>query len=191
MSGHPPSRVASWLLARAVPEGSREAVLGDLHEEYALRVRSARVSTAGRWYWGQVCRSIPQLVWSSVRSGHWLPTLGIAVIVYIAAGILEFAVTRGIATLLAPDARVVTTVNLFFGLATIVLGGYVAAWIRPAAARALAAIVWFVVAILSVIASDSAPLWYGLTFLVGGPLAALAGGTLCLKHRTGRVSGAQ
>jgi ketosteroid isomerase-like protein len=37
MSRHSPSRVASWLLAWAVPESNREAVLGDLYEEYALR----------------------------------------------------------------------------------------------------------------------------------------------------------
>jgi hypothetical protein len=192
MSRHSPSRVASWLLAWAVPERSREAVLGDLHEEYVLRVRSAHAKNADRWYWGQVCRSIPQLVWSSARDGRWLATLGVAIGVYIFAGIFEFAATRALSKLLAPDTNVFTAVSLIVGLTTIILGGYIAAWIRgPAAARTLAGIALITVVILLMTMSGSAPFWYGLTFLVGGPLAALAGGTLCLKHRTGRVSGAQ
>jgi hypothetical protein len=109
---------------------------------------------------------------------------------YIFAGIFEFAATRALSTGLAPGTDIFTAVSLIVGLTTIVLGGYVAAWIRgPAAARTLAGIALIAVVVLLMTRSDSTPLWYGLTFLVGGPLASLAGGTLCFKCGTGRVAG--
>ncbi len=77
------------------------------------------------------------------------------------------------------------------GLATIVLGGYVAAWIRPGAAQALAGIEMIAVVILMVTMTDSAPLWYGLTFLIIGPLAACAGGILRVAGQTGRAVGSR
>jgi hypothetical protein len=115
-----------------------------------------------------------------------LSTLGVAFGAYIAAGLLEFAGVAAISKLLGPDAGALV-LNAIVGLATIVLGGYVAAWIRPGAASALAGMVLIAVVILMVTASGSAPLWYGLTFLVFGPVAALAGGTLCLTARTRRA----
>jgi hypothetical protein len=183
-----PSRVATWFLARAVPERHREAVLGDLHEEYAFRLRSATVSTADRWYWGQVCRSVPTLVWSSAKDGRWIATLGVALGFYILMGIFEFAATRTVSTLLAPDTQTFKAVSTIVGLLTMALGGYGAAWVRgPAAAGTLALIVFFVVLSLVMTMSGSAPLWYGLTFLIAGPLASLAGGNVCLRHRADKI----
>ena len=49
----------------------------------------------------------------------------------------------------------------------------------------MAAIVMIVVAVLMMTMSGGASLWYGLAFLILGPLAALAGGTLCRGRRTG------
>jgi len=65
-----------------------------------------------------------------------------------------------------------------------VLGGYLAAWIRPGAATALAGIVIITVAVLMATKSDSMPLWYQLAFLIAGPLASLAGGTPFLRRQT-------
>lgn len=66
-----------------------------------------------------------------------------------------------ISTVLAPGGRLFTVVSLLFGLATIALGGYFAARIRPGAATALATIVMIVIVILFVTMRHSAPLWYG------------------------------
>lgn len=185
MKRHLPPRVATWLIDRLLPERDHEAVLGDLVEEYAIRARSGTPSMASRWYWGQVCRSIPRMVGRSVSRGRWLPTLGVAAGAYIAAGALEFAGTVTIAKLLAPDTPAFSAISLVVGLATMVIGGYVATWIRPGAATFMAGIAMVVVAVLMMTMSDSAPLWYGLAFLVVGPLAALAGGTLCRGKCTG------
>ena len=173
-----PPRIACWLLACLLPERDREAVMGDLAEEYALRSRSASL-----WYWGQVYRSIPSMVWRSVSGGRWLPTLSVAMGAYIAAGAIEFVADLAISRWVAPDAPVYAVLGLIAGLATMALGGYVAAWIRPGAATALAGIVMISVAVLMVTKSGAVPLWYQLAFLIAGPLASLAGGRLFLLRR--------
>jgi hypothetical protein len=179
-------RIATWLLGRLLPPTDREALLGDLIEEYAIRVRSDPASMVDRWYWGQVYRSIPQAQWSAIRRGGASITLGTALAAFIAAGALESASLAALSRVLVADANQPTARSVIVGLATIVLGGYVAAWIRPGAAQALAGIEMIAVVILMVTMTDSAPLWYGLTFLIMAPLAALAGGTLHVGRRTGR-----
>jgi hypothetical protein len=179
-------RVATCLLKCLLPPTDREVVLGDLIEEYAIRARSDPASTVDRWYWGQVYRSIPQAQWSAIRRGGAVTTLGTALAAFIAAGALESAGLAALSRVLVMDANQPTALSVIVGLATIVLGGYVAAWIRPGAAHALAGIEMIAVVILMVTMSGSAPLWYGLTFLIIGPLAACAGGTLRIGRQTGR-----
>jgi hypothetical protein len=190
VSQHSPSPAASWLLERLLPERDREAILGDLIEEYELRTQSTTPWMVSRWYWGQVCRSIPRMTWGSVSRGRWLPTLGVAVSAYIAAGALEFAGTAALSKVLTPDAPVFTAISLVIGLATMLIGGYLATWIRPGAAAVMAAIVMTVVGVLMITTSGNASLWYGLAFLILGPLATLAGGTLGRGKRTGATDGA-
>ena len=52
--GRRPPRVAVSILAALLPEAYRDAVLGDLAEEYDLRSRDGRFPRL--WYWGQVFR---------------------------------------------------------------------------------------------------------------------------------------
>jgi hypothetical protein len=51
-----PPAFACWLLESVIPVPYREAMLGDLIEEYTLRAKSASPFTASRWFWGQACR---------------------------------------------------------------------------------------------------------------------------------------
>lgn len=120
----------------------------------------------------------------SVTRGRWLPTFGVAAGAFIAAGALEFAGTVAISKLLAPEAPILTVISLVVGLTTMAIGGYFAAWVRPDAATVMAAIVMIVVGVLMMTMSGSASPWFGLAFLILGPLAALAGGALC-GWRTG------
>jgi hypothetical protein len=46
----------------------------------------------------------------------------------------------------------------------------------------MAAIVLLVVVMLMATASETAPLWYALVFLVAGPLAAVGGGVLASRR---------
>jgi hypothetical protein len=182
------SRVAIWLLERLLPDGDRDAIVGDLIEESALRARASTRSTTAWWCWGQVARSIPPLLWSNRRHRHWLGTLGVAIAAYVVVSVIESLGLALISSLLRPDARLAPVLSAIVGLATMVLGGYVAASIRQGAAPALAAIILAVVAVLFVTMPDSAPLWYGLTFLIAGPVAALAGGRLNLIRRAHRAA---
>jgi len=58
-----PPRWAEWLLERVLDAADRDAILGDLHEEYARRVADVGRSRATAWYRGQLVGS----VWPSVR----------------------------------------------------------------------------------------------------------------------------
>ncbi len=57
------------LLESVVPARYREAMLGDLIEEYNLRVESASPLTASRWVWSQAFRSVTSIAWSWLRGG--------------------------------------------------------------------------------------------------------------------------
>lgn len=180
-------QVAKWLLERLLPEKDRNTIVGDLIEESALRARaSTRIATAW-WCWGQVARSIPLLLWSDLRRRRWLGTLGVAIAAYVSASVIEFVSTAVISRMFRPDAPLGTVLSVIVGLVTMALGGYVAAAIRQGAAPVLAGIILIVVGVLFVTMPNSAPFWYGLTFLIAGPLAALAGGRLHLIRRTGRT----
>lgn len=86
-----PPALVCWLLESFTPAKYREAMLGDLIEEYNLRAKSASPLAASRWFWSQACRSIPSIVWSSLRSGNWLISMSIAAGVYIVMAMLKLA----------------------------------------------------------------------------------------------------
>jgi hypothetical protein len=185
MSEDLPPRLASRLLGCVLSERDREMVIGDLTEEYSLHLRLTTRTSARLWYWGQVCRSIPTLLRSSARHGRWLSTLGIALGIYVVAGVIEFFADAALSLLLAPDPRLNNVLSMIVGLLTLVLGGYLANWIRRGTANVLAAIVFMAVILLMVAVPDSVPLWYQFGFLIFGPLASSAGGALF--HRAQRT----
>ena len=178
-----PPRLAAWLLSVLLSERYREAVMGDLAEEYVLRLQGATGAGVSRWYWGQVCRSVPPVLWAALRRGRWMGTLGVAIGAYIGAGIVEFSANAALSRLLALGAPADSALGVIVGLMTMVLGGYVATLIRSGAASALAAVIITGVGVLMLAMPDSVPLWYQLAFLIGGPLASLAGGTLFVKKQ--------
>ena len=53
-----PPAFSAWLAARSLPTADREAVLGDLEEEFRTRAATEGVTKARRWYRGQVWRSL-------------------------------------------------------------------------------------------------------------------------------------
>jgi hypothetical protein len=59
-----------WVLYAVAGESELEYVLGDLDEEYAEVARARGKRAAGRWYAGQVLRSILPLLALRVRSGE-------------------------------------------------------------------------------------------------------------------------
>jgi putative ABC transport system permease protein len=69
-----PPRLAERLLSLTVRSADREAMLGDLAEEYAAHVAPGRGSArAALWYWRQVARSVVPNMVSRLRATHAQP----------------------------------------------------------------------------------------------------------------------
>ena len=170
-----PPAFACWFLYSVVPVPYREALLGDLIEEYTLRAESASPLTASRWFWSQACRSVPSVVWSSLRSGDWLISMSIAMGVYIAMGMLKFAADLTISKLLAPEQATYVVLAPVVFLTTSAIGGCVVSRIRRGATIFLALIVMITVAVLIdlKICTIPVPWWYQFGFLTLGPLSVL------------------
>jgi uncharacterized membrane protein len=175
MKRNSPPALACWFLESLVPAPNREAMLGDLIEEYALRAESASPLTASRWFWSQVCRSVLAMVWSSLRSRDWLISMSIALGVYVVMEMLESAADLTISKWVAaePTTHVVLAPVLFLTISAI--GGYVVSRIRRGARVFLALIVMIAVAV-SIhlkVCTIPVPWWYQFGFLTLGPLAVL------------------
>jgi hypothetical protein len=175
-----PPTFACWLLESLLPDPYREAALGDLIEEYALRIESTSRFTASRWFWSQACRSLPPTVWSLLRSRDCLISISIAIGVYTFLGKLEFAADWIISKLVAPDQSTHVVLAPIVFLTTTVIGGCVAARIRRGATIFLALMVTITVAILIdvKVCSIPVPWWYQFGFLTLGPLTVIIPPTL-------------
>lgn len=184
----PPTFVC-WLLESFVPTRYREAMLGDLIEEYNLRAEFASPLVAARWLWSQACRSVLSIVWSSLRSGNWLISLSIAMGVYIFMATLKFAADLMISKLVSPDqtAQVILAPIVF--LTTTAIGGCVATRIRRGATIFVALMVTITVAILIdlKVCSIPVPWWYQFGFLTLGPLAVILTPALFVRLKQQRV----
>jgi hypothetical protein len=175
MRHYSPPAFACSLLESLLPGPYREALLGDLVEEYRLRIESASPFTASRWFWSQACRSVPPMVWSSLRSVNCIISISIAMGVYIFMAMLKFAADLMISKLIAPDQTTYVVLLPIGFLATTAIGGCVAARIRPGATILLALIAMITVAVLIdlKVCSIPVPRWYQFGFLFLGPLAVI------------------
>ncbi|HET6267622.1 MAG TPA: hypothetical protein VFG11_07890 [Acidobacteriota bacterium] len=171
----PPPAFACWLLESVVPKRYREALIGDLIEEYAFRLESSPPTRAYLWFWAQTFRSFPALVWSSIRSGDCVHNIGVAIAVYTLIAILKLVTNSIIYRFFATGqmAHIVIAPILFLTMSAI--GGYAAARIRRGAAIFLALMVMIsvCVSIAIQVCTIPVPWWYQVGFLTLGPLAAL------------------
>jgi predicted permease len=69
VSGHPP-RLAEWLVAHTLGDDDRDAVLGDLHEEFCAQALTYGRPAAGRWFWRQAISSVIPNLRRRIRSGQ-------------------------------------------------------------------------------------------------------------------------
>ncbi len=63
-----PPRLASRLLRACAPRADAEWIVRDLEEGMQLLARSRGLRAAKRWYWAQVLRSLPPLVWRRITA---------------------------------------------------------------------------------------------------------------------------
>ena len=170
------NRIALWIFARLLRDRDREMILGDLVEECRLHDRPVR------WYTSQLLRSIPPVMWANIRRRLWLKTLGAALAAYALVAVLVILSDLGM-TMARVSSDLYSAISLVVGFAVMILGGYFAARMRPAAPKLLAAIA-LVMAIGTVLApGPHAPLWYECALVVIGPGAAIAGGRLQIRRK--------
>ena len=150
-------------------------MLGDLIEEYTLRVESTSLSAASRWFWSQTCRSVPSMVWSLLRSRDGLISMSTAMGVYMVMGMLKFAADLTISKLIVPERMTHVVLAPVVFLTTSAIGGCVAARLRRGATVFLALIVMTTVLVLLAVKVCTIPVpwWYQLGFLALGPLTVL------------------
>jgi hypothetical protein len=186
MMHHRALRVATWALSRLVTEGEREPLVGDLMEEYMLRANAASSSAALKWYLQQVCASAPVLVRARLARAAWVSTIAVALLAYIAVGIVELAVQWAISSPSAIGAAAYQPLGLLMTFPMVVLIAYFAARFRRRAALVLGAMMLLAVTVMTATSSELMPLWYRVAYFVVGPAAAAVGNAL-RSRRPGRM----
>jgi hypothetical protein len=171
MTGPHPPRLAEKLLSGVTLAGDRDALMGDLCEEYVSRA-SASPSAAARWYWTQAIRSWPILLGRRASHGRWLSTLAIAIAAYVVVGALNAAGTSMVSWWLGSSVPLGQIPSAAIGLVAIGSGAYLASRLRPSAGEVVGGLVAAMAVLMLLFPMDASPMWYQLLFLVVGPLAA-------------------
>jgi hypothetical protein len=131
------SCLANWMLACALAPDDRQCVLGDLAEEYVVRRRYTSRTSAAWWYWTQVLRSIPWLLWSPVRRGGWVATLGVAFAACVAQAAVELTTALVVPGVFPDSAHGAAPVTLAVVLGSLVIVSWIASRVRPGAGTLL------------------------------------------------------
>jgi len=175
--------IGDLVLKLFAPRRDREMIAGDLAEEYSLLVSSAGPRAASRWYFNQVLRSAGPLLWANIRRGSWLKTLGAALAGYLIIAALVILSDMAMSRLVSGGVVLYSVLSLAVGFPVMMLGGYVAAWMRPRAAVLLAA-VCATMGVASLAATrNRAPLWYQVGLIIIGPAASVLGGRVRVRVR--------
>jgi hypothetical protein len=178
------SRLADWVLTCATPPEDREAVVGDLAEEYAIRVSQGSPARAACWYWNQVIRAVPWLLWLPLRRNGVFGALAVAIVAcFIQAGV-ELCAASIIRNVADPANAISPQMGLGVVLLSLFTVSYAAARVRPGAGTLLA-VMAMVAAVSQSIAIGPAAL--GLSHVAGAiaaPSAALAGAALSTARAT-------
>jgi len=183
---HPPAlRAVTWLFSRLVPKDVREPMIGDLAEEYAARAKATSPFAALTWYLREICASVPPMLWIRLTRTAWISTLAVAVLAFIAAGVVDAVVTRAIPNWTADGTFAPSPLGVMVKLLVVGLIGFFAERLRRRAALVLGAILFVVIAAmaLSPEMNASSPLWFKASWFFLGP-AAVVGGILCSVRRS-------
>jgi hypothetical protein len=177
---HLATRACTWL----APRSQREALTGDLAEEYALRAKATSVSEASQWYLRQLYASAGPLLWSRLTRSTWISTFGVALCAYVAVGVVEFMVNWVLARRSAAGTVAYEPLGLIATFPMVVVIGYFAARLRRSAAMVLGAIMLLNVTAMMLWSAEAMPRWYRIAYFVVGPAATLIGSTMCSRRAT-------
>lgn len=200
----PPRTTELLLESLGATAGFRDALLGDLAEEFALRAERAGVREARRWYRREAVRAAPHLLRDWTRGVHVRDVThlaGVAATSYVLMAMLV-GFTRMMASSLVlvmlgsspavaqlpQDADRLAALAVLSLAVSAPVGGCIAAWLHdraPLLSAAAFGITWASAGVAKALLIDGLPLWYriGAPVLVLG--GALAGGALRV-HATRR-----
>jgi hypothetical protein len=173
-------RIATWILSRFVSKNDREALIGDLAEEYARRVRSDSRSAAFVWYLRHSFTSIPALVRVKLTRARWPLTLGVALLAYLLVGVAQLIIRWALQSL---SARSHPLLILIILVPIILLIAYLAERLRRKSAIMLGAILMIAIAAMTMWSSRNAAMQYQLAYLLVGPCVAFFGTALNWRNR--------
>ena len=101
MTHRHPLLAATWIFSRLV-RADREPLIGDLAEEYAMRAQTDSSSVALRWYLSQICASTLPVMRIRLARAVWLATLGVALLAYLAVGVVQLIIGWALPTSYGP-----------------------------------------------------------------------------------------
>jgi hypothetical protein len=188
MKHHRSIHVATWILGRLVPAGERDALVGDLIEEHALRAAATSSAAALRWCLQQVCASAPPLLWARLRRAAWIATFGVALLAYTAVGVVEWIVNRVLPSLPGTGTVANMLLGLLIPFPMVALIAYVAARFSPRAPIVLGAIMLLMVTLMTLTSAERIPAWYRIAYFLVGPAAAFIGSGLRTAATKKRVT---
>jgi hypothetical protein len=197
----PPPRTAELLLeALGARTDVRDAVLGDLAEEFALRAERDGIRRARRWYYREAVRTAPHLLrdWSrglTARDAYHLAGVVLTSYVFMTMlGVLFVNLARGVMMafgrppgaplLVSPSDALLAAIGLPLGAVAATTGGYIAAWLHdraPLISALALGVTWSCVAVSVSTFVGGVPGWYQLGVPVVLILGTAAGGMLRVR----------
>lgn len=186
---HPcaPRKTERLLEALGADTDFRDSVIGDLAEEFEIRLQWDGPRAARRWYYRESLRVAPYLLrdwWRTLRLrhiGHFavvvlLSSLGAIVLDFlIRLGLIRLLATRGVPLDALPSLPGAVALLLLWTLVDAAFAGYVAARIgrrAPLPSALLVGVVWVCVMILS--GWQHVPRWFlalNVTMMMTGSVA--------------------
>lgn len=197
----PSPRIETLLSALAGDAPYREAILGDLAEEFAIRVEEQGVDEARRWYRRQAARTAPHLLrqWALRLGSFDVAQIVAFTFIYLAVGtLIRLAIQTAIVVSFGvrPDNLGMVgfawrdlvmagvpqvTLGYLATAAAFLLVGYGLSRLEPRAPLATAVVVAMGVAIVSAVglaSNESLPLWLRFTLPPMIAFATIAGAAL-------------
>jgi hypothetical protein len=175
---HSAMRAAAWILSWLAPKDYREPLMGDLAEEYALRARAASSSAAFKWYLRQFFASFLPLVRLRLTQATWISTFGVALLGYIAVGVVDFAVKWAIPNWTEDGTFAPNPLGPIVSFPLVMLIAYFAERWRRRAALVLGVMMLIAITAMTLVMTESAPLWFRVVWFFVGPAGAFIGGAL-------------
>lgn len=201
----PPRTIERLLAGLGAKPDFRNAVLGDLSEEFASRSEADGVESATRWYRREAIRAVPHLLGSWLRGARFgdikhiagviaAAYTGMLVLMLVLGGML-IGVVRAIGyggpllPLSIVESTAILSCMMVFALLLGGVAGFLAAWLDSRAPLVTSATFGTLMLLVAFVAqhalSGPVPTRFPAWYLTGAPIfefiGAIAGGVLCVR----------